>query len=156
MTRDSGPAPRPSGRVSQTTNRTSRSSLRTSRADRAAPPVRRQPRPLFVAALVVIFGFVLYEAVRPAPAPFTPSEELAFGRFAIFVAAAAIEAYGDSAGTLPASLEPLGVDQAGLSYWTDGTTYTLTAAMGGQTVHYRAGEDLTPYGEAYDALGGRR
>ena len=152
MTRDSGPAPRPSGRVSQAGGRTSRTSLQASRADLTQP---RQPRRLFVAALLVLFAVVLYEAVRPAPAPFTQREELAFGRFAIFLAAVAVEAYRDSTGTLPASLSALGVDEQGLSYRSDGMTYALTVELAGEILSYSDGEDLTPYGEAFDELRGR-
>ena len=122
--------------------RPSRPSLRISRAV-PQPKERRQLRPFHLGALLAVVG---------SGQPFSRSEEDANARFTIFLVAEAVNAYRDSTGLLPSSLESLGVDADNCIYWSDGDVYSITIDLGNREITYHGGESLLPYATAFDRV----
>ena len=119
---------------------------------RSAPaPERGALRPFHVGALFVVLLLLLWNNAGSGR-PFTPSEEEADAYFSIFLAAEAVNAFRDSTGNLPTALAPLGADEEGFDYWTDGDLYSLTFDLGDYAVAYQSGEALLPYATAYDRV----
>jgi len=132
--------------------RPSRPSLKARRTSRVVPePERGKLRPFHLGALLAVLLLVVWNTTG-SDRPYSSSEEDANARFTIFLVAEAVNAYRDSTGTLPTSLEPLGVDVTDCIYWTDGDMYSLTVDLGNREVTYHAGEPLLPYATAFDRV----
>jgi hypothetical protein len=83
---------------------------------------------------------------------FTPAELDAGSRFKIFLAAQALEAYRDSTGTWPESLEIVGFANEGLTYEVEDTTYIIQTTVAGAPVVYRSGDNLDFFRDASQEL----
>lgn len=126
----------------------------------ATPPPeakRRSPLPFLVALLTIFTGLFAWNMIRIAhdPPVFTDEELESDALFSLFVTSQGLEAYWDSAGVLPSSLEAVELDDEFLHYArVNDSTYTLTAAAGTTEVVYQRGEDLSRFAVALDVLGG--
>jgi hypothetical protein len=120
---------------------------------------RGQKRPRYrmlgslVGILVIVLGLNVVRALT-APDPFTPSEEHASAMLTVYLVAQGVEAFRDSTGFLPASLESLDLDEEGLEYTVRGQSYTLGYALDGVSASYRAGEGFAPFVSAIEVLEG--
>jgi hypothetical protein len=112
---------------------------------------RRPVRAPFMIGLLILLAGLTIGNLRPAAPPPADDDEAA-ARFTIYLTAETIEAYRDSAGTLPSGLEQVGLADDDLTYAVRDGSYTLTARVGDATVTYVDGEDLAPYAAAYDIL----
>jgi hypothetical protein len=102
-------------------------------------------------AFLVLLGWNLTRG-RATPVVFTPAEVDAGARFKIYLAAQALKAFRDSAGTWPASLEAVGFAGEGLTYELSDTTYLLHTTIGGAPFTYRSGDDLAFFRDATQEL----
>ena len=102
-------------------------------------------------AFLILLGWNLTRG-RAQPVVFTPAELDAGARFKIYLAAQALKAHRDSAGTWPASLDLVGFADEGLTYQVIDTTYVLQTMIGGAPFTYRSGEDLTFFRDASQEL----
>lgn len=107
----------------------------------------RQPRRRFVIALAVILAGLTAANLRAArvTGPHNPAEEAVAARGLIYLIVHGIEEYRDSTGTLPPSLEAVGLDEQGIEYRAKDTTYMLTASVTGGAIVYQHGQDLGAY-----------
>ena len=122
------------------------------------PPRRRRgPRPAIVAGLAAAFlalvGVNVYLAGHE-PEVVSPAQEEASARLTVYLVAQSIQAYRNSARTLPHSLVALGVDGPGITYAPTDTAYTLTVEIGATRLTYRSGESLESYRAAAAMLAG--
>lgn len=152
--REQGAAPEPGAEyVSEIMKRESAA------AARGEPPRRRRSdRPVLAALLVVLAGLVGWNVVRAVrdPEVFTERERVASAQFTLFLTQQAIQAYRDSARTLPPDLAAVGEGERGLIEYarTSDTSYTLRAALGDSAFTYRSGQDIRPFARAVDVLRG--
>ena len=102
-------------------------------------------------AFLVLLGWNLTRGSKP-PQVFTPAEVDAGSRFKIFLAAQALKAFRDSAGTWPASLDAVGFAHEGLTYEVVDTTYVIHTTIGGEPFTYRSGDDLDYFRDASEEL----
>jgi hypothetical protein len=102
-------------------------------------------------AFLVLLGWNLTRGGEP-PQVFTPAELDAGSRFKIFLAAQALEAYRDSTGTWPESLEIVGFANEGLTYEVEDTTYIIQTTVAGAPVVYRSGDNLDFFRDASQEL----
>jgi hypothetical protein len=70
----------------------------------------------------------------------------------IYLAAKTIDAEIEDHGTLPSSLDELGIDDEGLTYRANGSGYELEVRNGEHAVSYRSGQDLSRFEAAFRAL----
>jgi len=133
--------------------------MRRHTANAQEPPAPRRTRSrtaLLVALAVILVSSIalnLSLALRE-PEVVAPDKEEASARLTVYLVAQAIQAYRDSAHTLPKSLVDLGVDGVGISYAPNEPTYTVTVEIGGTRLAYRSGESLVPYRDAAQILVG--
>lgn len=125
----------------------------------AGPPPTRAKRsrlPVLLGLLPILIGATAWNlSVLYSDAEiFTPQQTEASGYFSILVAYEEIEAYRDSTGGLPPSLEAIGADDTGLRYAPNGGAYVLTMMVGGTLVSFKDGDDITPLEIAFDAATG--
>jgi hypothetical protein len=80
--------------------------------------------------------------------------EVASVRFSIYLITEGLRAYRDSTGVLPATLEEAGLDEEGIEYITNGTTYRLVAVEGSNSIVYAEGNSSDRYGAAFNVLEG--
>lgn len=79
---------------------------------------------------------------------FTPSELDAGVRLKIYLTVQALQAFRDSAGRWPASLDEVGFASEGLAYRRLDTTFQIVATSGDTPFTYRSGDDLAPFRDA--------
>lgn len=133
------------------------------KADEAAkqrtPPPRQRAAGRSLTVLVpVLLGLTGWNVGRMVhePTVFSPQETETALRFRVYLAAEAVLAYRDSAGTLPMDIKDIGLDKdEGLVYAPLDTTYIITGVAGEIRVTYRGDQDLAPFAAAYDVLVGR-
>jgi myo-inositol-hexaphosphate 3-phosphohydrolase len=80
--------------------------------------------------------------------------EKASVRFSIYLIAEGLQAYRDSTGTLPATLREADLDEEGIEYVTNGSTYRLVALDGSNSIVYVEGDSPKRYGTAFNVLEG--
>lgn len=102
-------------------------------------------------AFLVLLGWNLTRGAEK-PQVFSPAEVDAGARFKIYLAAQALKAYRDSAGTWPPSLDVVGFENEGLTYRVTDTTYVIEATIGGAPFSYRSGDDLAFFRDASQEL----
>ncbi len=124
----------------------------------AARPRRRNWKRWLAGLIPAFSALTAWNLLRAGAEPqvFTPEELAASLRFKIYVAAQAIRAFRDSAGTLPPSLQQIRMADDGLAYVRTDTTYVIVGSAGAVHVTYRQGDDLKPYGAAAQTLGRKR
>jgi len=122
------------------------------RARPAARARRSRTVALALAPLVVLLsGWNLYRWTHRAPAA-TTAEEIATGRFAIYLVASGVDAFRAERGELPPDLAAIGAEDEGVEYARTETGYQLRAAVGDSVFTYRSGESLEPFRGSYTAL----
>lgn len=123
-----------------------------------APTVKRRSRlPILFALLPILTGLLAWNIARfvYSPAVFTDAEIEADAMFTLFVTAQGLEAYWDSAGTLPPSLEAVQLDDEYLRYeLVNDSIYILTVTDEATELVYRRGEDIARFNAAADVLEG--
>lgn len=126
----------------------------TKAAVRAALPRRRNWTRWLVGLIPAFCALSAWNVLTAGAEPqlFTPDELAASLRFKIYVAAQAIHAFRDSAGTLPQSLQQIRMADEGLAYVRSDTSYVIVGSAGPAHVTYRQGDDLKPYGGASRVL----
>jgi hypothetical protein len=126
-------------------------------AAKPAPEPRRKSRAGWLLVTVpILLALTAWNVLRmrAEPESLSAPEQVAATRFAVYLVAQGIEAYRDSAGTLPPTLAALGADDMGVEYARTDSTYTLRATVAGEVVRYRSGEDLRPFAQAWSAARG--
>ncbi|MBI1968159.1 MAG: hypothetical protein HYS40_09225 [Gemmatimonadetes bacterium] len=126
---------------------------------RAVLRKRRRSKLWYSLALLPLFlGLTIWNLTRASTQPtvFTPEELDASLRFKMFLAAQAVQAYRDSAGTWPSSLAVVGMEDAALVYQLADTSYTIADTSGGVPLVYHSGETLAPFADGYALLARRR
>jgi hypothetical protein len=122
------------------------------RARPAARARRGRTVALALAPLVVLLsGWNVYRLTHRAAAA-TTAEELATGRFAIYLVASGVDAFRAERGALPADLAAIGAEDEGVEYARTETGYQLRAAVGDSVFTYRSGESLEPFRGSYTSL----
>lgn len=105
-------------------------------------------------ALVLALA-ALYAISENRKSPTTASAmKEASARFSIYLVAEGLQAYKDSTGTFPATLEQAGLDEEGIQYVTDGSSYRLIAVQGSTSLVYVEGTRLDRYEAAFKVLEG--
>jgi hypothetical protein len=92
--------------------------------------------------------------VSAAPPAFTPEQDEAALRFAVYLVARQIEAHWEGTGRLPGSIHEIDPDEDRIKYAAEGITYVLSAHTPRGVVLYRRGEDLAPLASAARGLVG--
>ncbi len=106
-------------------------------------PLTRAP---FVAAVALVFGAVAtwdYLTLTREPEPLPPSEARSSLQVSVMVVTQAVEAYREEHGTLPASLDELGLPPGAagiLEYHRNGKDYEVTGMMGAHRIRFRSEE----------------
>jgi hypothetical protein len=80
--------------------------------------------------------------------------EAASLRFSIYLIAEGLQAHRDSTGSLPATLKEIGLDDEGIEYLSDGSTYRLVAVADSTSIVYQEGSKRVHYASAYKVLEG--
>lgn len=117
-------------------------------AAKEAEQNRRSQRtllPVLWLLMVIAVGLTAWNLTRGGGAqlqPVSPAQRAATGLVGIHVAAQAVNAYRDSTGVLPLSLEFVGVGGFGVTYGVTGTGYLLTVASDTGLVRYRSDQEL--------------
>lgn len=114
-------------------------------------------RQALFAAVLGLTAVVIWEYTHPPfPGPaFDPAGLQSSLDLAVFLTVEGIEAYKADADSLPANLEAVGLDDPELTYTRTETSYEIRGEAGAYHVYYVAGDDLTPFRHAYDALVGQ-
>ncbi len=130
-------------------------------AEAAAEPPKpyrrkRSRLPILLTLLPVLIGLTAFNVNRALDdsALFTPAENERFGYFVLILAHEEVEAYRDSVGAYPPTLETVGVEDGVLSYELVGVSYVLQARVGEMDVTYRGGESFDPIEFRYDSIAG--
>jgi hypothetical protein len=119
----------------------------------AEPPGRRRAnRGPLLSLLPVLIGLTAWNIATYAgdQTVFSAEEERASARFHVYLTAVAIDDHRAETGSLPASLNEIGLGDDGVRYSLAGQGYILTAATEAGPVSYRAGEDLQPFADELD------
>ena len=118
-------------------------------AAREAEQDRRSQRtllPVLWVLMVIAVGLTVWNLTRGGGGaqlqPVSPAQRAATGLVGIYIAAQAVNAYRDSTGVLPLSVEFVGAGGFGVAYGVTGTGYLLTAASDTGLVTYRSDEEL--------------
>lgn len=103
-----------------------------------------------VIALAALYAFSEYRKSG------TTSQALAraSSRFDIYLVAQGLQAYRDALGTFPATLEEAGLDQEGIEYVTNGTSYRLIAVQDSTSLVFTEGTNLDRLQAAFEVLEG--
>lgn len=101
-----------------------------------------------VIALALLYAF----AERQNSHRVSAAMEEASRRFSIYLIAEGIHAYRDSTSTLPATLEEIGLDEAGIAYKTNGATYRLITLDGTYSTVFVEGDNTDQLKKAYAVL----
>jgi hypothetical protein len=104
-------------------------------------------------SVLVLTALYAFSEHRKSIAAATTLEE-ASSRFSIYLIAEGLQAYRDSTGALPATLEEAGLDETGIAYRTDGSTYRLVVTEGSRSMVYVEGEEQDHFGAAFHILEG--
>ncbi len=128
-------------------------------AEADVPPAPKKPRQtarnlliVLVPIMVALTAWNVVLMTRDAEV-FTTAEVEGGARLMIFLTVQEIEAYRDSTGGIPESLELLALDEEGLKYARDGDSYSLRVDLDSSVLMYQSGDDLTPFAEAWSLLG---
>jgi len=128
----------------------------TEQAARPPPEAQRRPRGkrmlLILGPLFVVLSAWNVVRALDEPVVFTVQQEEADARFTIYLVAQELAAYRDTAGTLPANLEALGLEDDYLQYARADDGYRLTFELDEIYLTYRSGEDLAPFADGYVSL----
>jgi hypothetical protein len=108
---------------------------------------------VLTALFLAVIGWNLTVLTR-RPQVFTHEEEAASAKVRIYLVAIVVLQHRDSTGTLPETLEALGIDDEHVSYVIADSGFQLNASVGKAIARYESGEDLAPFGEAYRQLDG--
>ncbi|MFH1755790.1 MAG: hypothetical protein ABIA59_08825 [Candidatus Latescibacterota bacterium] len=103
-----------------------------------------------VLALTAIYAFAEHQKSVSA----TALMEEASLRFSIYLITEGLHAYRDSTGTLPATLAEAHLDEEGIEYRSNGSTYRLVVTEGSRSMVYVEGDALDRYGAAFTILEG--
>ncbi|MFC1660274.1 hypothetical protein ACFL3S_02250 [Gemmatimonadota bacterium] len=85
----------------------------------------------------------------------SPAQAQATLQASIYLAAKSLDAELQETGSLPPTLDHLGIDGGGLLYRSLGNGYELVAEDGDRSISFRSGDDLGPFEAAFRALSGR-
>ncbi len=99
-------------------------------------------------ALAALYAFSEYRQTHAA----SPVMESASARFSIFLIAQELRVHFDSKGTFPATLEKLDLDEEGIAYLTNGSTFSLVAVEGSNSIVYVEGEDSEMFRSSFRVL----
>lgn len=113
---------------------------------------------LVLLLIAVLLAQVLWSlGPREREGSYTSAEEIADLRLRMFLTASTINAYHDSAGLWPLSLEHIYAEEDGITYYPDEIGYTLVGVSEGTTIEYPSTEDINmlPPGRG-SVPGGRR
>jgi hypothetical protein len=107
-------------------------------------------RILYTAALGLALLYAFSEHNKSVHSKVTLEE--ASRRFSIYLIAEGIQAFRDSTGTLPATLEDIGLDEEGIAYRTNGQTYRIISLEGTKSIIYVEGDDPNHFATAFTVL----
>ena len=111
---------------------------------------RKSRLPILLSLVAIsLVALVLTRLASPTFLPASPDDS---AKETIYVTVLALTAEFEETGAFPETLEAIGMDHEGLTYWLGPGGYSLTAVEDGMTAEYRSGEDLTPFREAFEAL----
>lgn len=114
---------------------------------------RKVERRLLTVLLLVFIGVGAWNIrVLTATQTLSPSQTVADLEASIYLAAKTIDAELEDQGSLPLTLNELGIDDDGLTYRTTEGGYELEVRVGRHTVSYRSGEDFSRFEAAFKAL----
>ena len=123
-----------------------------------APTVKRRSRlPILLVLLPILTALLAWNIARMVYSPpvFTAEEIEMDAMFTLFVTSQGLEAFWDSAGTLPLSLESVQLEDEYLRYeLLNDSIYILTVTDDTTELVYRRGEDITMLSAAADVLEG--
>jgi hypothetical protein len=103
--------------------------------------------PIFL--ILIVASVVL---AQRGPVEFSKEEQITAARLQIYMAVTAIEAYQDTAGCPPASLQQIDLESPDIRYKLVDSSYTVSARVGSQNIMYTRGEDITPFAKVEDEL----
>ena len=127
-------------------------------AQRAAETKPRSLLPVLVVLAVIAVGLTVWNVTRGGgalPQPVSPAQRAATGLVGKHVAAQAVNAYRDSTGVLPLSLEFVAAGGFGVTYSVIGASYVLSAASDTGRVTYRSDEELPDLTAVMAMIGGQ-
>jgi hypothetical protein len=101
-----------------------------------------------VLALTALYAFSEH---RKSILSTTTMEEASL-RFSIYLISEGLQAYRDSTGVLPATLKEAHLDDEGIEYRTDGSTYRLIVMEGSHSIVYTEGDAPDRFGAAFHVL----
>jgi len=104
---------------------------------------------LLLAPIAVVL--IAWNIVRAAgdPEVFTVNEQEAAAKTTLFLVAQGLQVHLDSAGSLPATLEEIDLDEEDLTYQRNYDSYTLTVEANGRVFTFRSGDDLSGFAAAF-------
>jgi hypothetical protein len=103
---------------------------------------------VLAAALAALYAFSESRQTHAA----SEIMEKASARFSIFLIAQELRAHFDSTGSFPATLEELDLDEEGIEYLTNGTTFRLVVVEGSNSIVYAEGEDSEIFRSSFKVL----
>jgi hypothetical protein len=103
-----------------------------------------------VLALTLASLYALSEYRQPHAA--STVMETASARFSIFLIAQDLRAHFDSTGAFPATLEDLDLDEEGIEYVTNGSTFRLVVVEGSNSIVYTEGKDSDLFRSSFKVL----
>ena len=118
---------------------------------------RRSWLPTLMALVAILAGLLAWNVARIIynPPVFTAEEIEADALFSLYLISQGLEAYWDSAGTLPMSLEAVELDDEYVRYARmNDSSYALTVMVDTTQLVYRRGEDVSRFTTAFDVLAG--
>jgi len=110
--------------------------------------------PVWLSPIVRRWSIILVCVLAAARQTHAASEimEKASARFSIFLIAQELRAHFDSTGSFPATLEELDLDEEGIEYLTNGTTFRLVVVEGSNSIVYAEGEDSEIFRSSFKVL----
>ncbi len=107
-------------------------------------------RTLYVTAIALALLYAFSEKRKNLKV--SEAMEEASRRFSVYLIAEGIQAYRDSTGALPATLGKIGLDEEGIAYRTDGSTYRLVTLEGPYSIVFVDGENTDQLKSAFAVL----
>ncbi len=109
---------------------------------------------LLFALLTLALGLTAWnvQTMSSGPDPRAFPDEALSAQYTVYLIATSLEAYVDSAGTLPLTLEELNVDEEGVEYFRQRGGYELVAETADRRIIYRSGDDLSALARVVDQL----
>ena len=112
---------------------------------------KKSPGRLLLLLAPIAVVLIVWNIVMSAgdPEVFTVDEQEAAAKTTLFLVAQGLLVHRDSAGSLPATLEEIDLDEEGLTYRRNYDSYTLTVEANGKVFTYRSGDDLSGFAAAF-------